>query len=66
VLRGDPASGAFSVFCFKGERLLACESVNRPADHMAARRMLQAGLPITPEQAADEQVSLKTFLTARA
>mgnify|MGYP002130833877 CR=1 FL=1 len=35
VVRGDPASGAFSVFCFAKDRLLAVESVNMPGDHMA-------------------------------
>jgi 3-phenylpropionate/trans-cinnamate dioxygenase ferredoxin reductase component len=40
VLRGDPASGAFSVECLRGGRVIAVESLNRPGDHMAARRML--------------------------
>ena len=44
ALRGDPASGRFSVFCFRGERLVGIELVNRPADHMAGRRLL-AGEP---------------------
>ena len=65
VLRGDPVSGAFSVFCFKDGALLACESVNRPADHMAARRILQGGLPFTADNAADESVALKSYLAPR-
>ncbi|MDN5858741.1 MAG: FAD-dependent oxidoreductase, partial [Pseudonocardia sp.] len=40
--RGDVAGGRFSVHCFRGGRLVAVESVNRPADHMAARRVLSA------------------------
>ncbi|MEI9891880.1 MAG: oxidoreductase C-terminal domain-containing protein [Caulobacteraceae bacterium] len=62
VRRGDPDSGAFSVFLYAGDKLLAVESVNRGADHMAARRFLSAGTAITPEQAADESVALKTHL----
>ena len=44
VVRGDPESGSFSVFCFRDGRLIGVESVNRPADHIVARRLL-AGDP---------------------
>ena len=37
----------------------AVESLNRPADHIAARRVLAAGQRPTPEQAADPAFSLK-------
>ena len=66
VVRGDPATGAFSVFCFKGGRLLAVESVNRGPDHIMARRLLAARANITPEQAADEATPLKAWLAASA
>ncbi len=62
VVRGDRASGAFSVFCFADDRLLAVESVNQPADHMAGRRLLTTGATITPAQAADMDLPLKTLL----
>src|SRR5699024_8971516 len=39
VTRGDPADGKFSVWCFRGETLLAAEAVNSPGDHIAARRL---------------------------
>jgi 3-phenylpropionate/trans-cinnamate dioxygenase ferredoxin reductase subunit len=64
VVRGDRAQGAFSVFCFKDGRLLAVESVNRGPDHVMARRLIAAQAPITPEQAADEALPLKSFLVA--
>lgn len=59
VLRGEPESGAFSVFCFKGPRLLGIESVNRPADHIAARRLLAGDPRLGPEEAADESFDLR-------
>jgi 3-phenylpropionate/trans-cinnamate dioxygenase ferredoxin reductase subunit len=59
VLRGDPASGRFSVFCFRRGRLLAVESVNRPGDHMAGRLLIGNDIPLTPEQAADPAFDLK-------
>jgi 3-phenylpropionate/trans-cinnamate dioxygenase ferredoxin reductase component len=61
VTRGDPASGAFSVFGFEGDRLKVVESVNRPADHMIARRLIGEGIPVTPEQAADPGFDLKAL-----
>jgi 3-phenylpropionate/trans-cinnamate dioxygenase ferredoxin reductase subunit len=62
VLRGDPATRAFSVFCFKGGQLLGIESVNRAADHMFGRRLLGAGETIAPEEAADPSFDLKARL----
>jgi 3-phenylpropionate/trans-cinnamate dioxygenase ferredoxin reductase subunit len=66
VLRGEPESGSFSVFCFKGDRLIGVESVNRPADHIVARRLLAlTDPPLTPEESADESHDLRA-LVARA
>ena len=59
VVRGSVDSGAFSIFCFAGERLLGVESVNKPRDHMAARKILASGMPLTPAQAADITFDLK-------
>ncbi|WP_368856354.1 oxidoreductase C-terminal domain-containing protein, partial [Enterobacter hormaechei] len=53
---------AFSVFRFRHDRLSAVESVNRPADHMIARRLLAARTPLTPEQAADPGLDLKALV----
>jgi 3-phenylpropionate/trans-cinnamate dioxygenase ferredoxin reductase subunit len=62
VLRGDPASGRFSVFYFAGENLIAIDSVNRPGDHLAGRKMLAAGTALVPAEAADEGFDLKAAL----
>jgi 3-phenylpropionate/trans-cinnamate dioxygenase ferredoxin reductase subunit len=40
VTQGGPE--AFSVYCFRDGVLIGAESVNRPADHVKARRMLAA------------------------
>lgn len=58
VLRGDPAAGSFSYFYFRDGRLCGADSVNRPADHMACRRLLAQGTMITPAQVGDEGVDL--------
>ena len=62
VLRGDPATRAFSVFCFRGDRLLGIESINRGADHMFGRRLIGAGQSLTPAEAGDLSFDLKARL----
>ena len=62
VVRGEAASGAFSVFYFAAGALVAVDSVNRPADHMLARKLLSASRAVTPEQAADVNFDLKLLL----
>lgn len=64
VLRGDPATGAFSVFRYRHDRLTAVESFNRPADHMAARRLLQRRISPSRAQAENVTFDLKSLLTA--
>ncbi|MFI7582291.1 oxidoreductase C-terminal domain-containing protein [Kocuria sp. M1N1S27] len=61
VLRGDPTTGKFSVYCFRDGALVAVESINRPADHMTARKLINGQVPLTPEQAADPNADLKTL-----
>ncbi len=62
AVRGDPAGGRFSVCYFRAGRLLAMDSVNRPGDHMACRRLLATGTALTPAQAADTGFDLKAAL----
>jgi 3-phenylpropionate/trans-cinnamate dioxygenase ferredoxin reductase subunit len=42
ITLGDAEGCNFSSFCFLGGNLVAVESVNRPADHMSARKCLNA------------------------
>ncbi len=65
VLRGNPESGQFSAFCYAGARLLGIESINRPAEHAFARRLLAAGRSVAPEEAADERFDLRAAAMAR-
>jgi 3-phenylpropionate/trans-cinnamate dioxygenase ferredoxin reductase subunit len=59
VLRGNPESGHFSVFCYRSGRLIGVESVSQTADHVVARRLLAGDPGLTPEQAADESYDLR-------
>ncbi|OKJ94690.1 hypothetical protein AMK26_33415 [Streptomyces sp. CB03234] len=58
VVTGALAAGRFSVLCFGGGRLLGVESVNRPADHMAARRLLATDAGLTAREASAEGFDL--------
>ncbi len=66
VLRGDFENRKFSAFYFKQGRFLAADSVNRFGDHIAVRKLLAAGSPLTPEQAADESFDLKRAVDTSA
>src|SRR5579871_5509491 len=61
VVRGSPEAGKFSVFYYNAARLCAVDSINSPIDHLAARKMVAAGISPSPEQAADLSVNLKTL-----
>jgi len=65
VLRGDPATGKFSLFYFQDERLLAAHCVNRSADFAATRRLLNEDIALTHAQAADATFELSQLLPAR-
>ena len=62
AIRGRREDKKFSIFYFQSSRLIAIDSINRPADHMAGRKLLPAGARVTPEQAADESFNLKDLL----
>jgi 3-phenylpropionate/trans-cinnamate dioxygenase ferredoxin reductase component len=62
AIRGDPSGTSCAVFCFRNGRLLGVETVNRPADHMAARRLVGARAALSPAQAVDETIDLKKLI----
>lgn len=62
VTRGDPATNRFSLFHFRAGALTGVDSVNKPADHMLARRLLATHAALTPEQAADAAFDLRSVL----
>lgn len=62
VMTGSPEENAFAVHHFREGRLIAADTINRPADHMLARRLLAAQIPITPADVAAGQARLKEML----
>jgi 3-phenylpropionate/trans-cinnamate dioxygenase ferredoxin reductase component len=59
VLRGDPATRAFSVCYLKGGELLAVEAINHAKDYMAARKLIAARARPDLDKLANPQVALK-------
>ncbi|MDR3368151.1 FAD-dependent oxidoreductase [Rhodoferax sp.] len=62
AVRGGMAAGSFSVYHFKGDKLLAVDSVNASKDHLLARKLLDAGVSPTLAQARDLGVDLAGLL----
>jgi 3-phenylpropionate/trans-cinnamate dioxygenase ferredoxin reductase subunit len=53
AVRGELASGTFSVWHFRRGTLLAVDTVSAAKDHLLARRLLDAGVSPSLEQVAD-------------
>lgn len=55
-------ANAFSLFYYDSGRLIAVDSVNRPGEHLLARRLLDAGLSPDPALVADPASDLRLVL----
>ena len=62
AVRGDMAAGAFTVYHFKGDQLIAADSINASKDHLQVRKLLDAGVSPTREQAGDTGFDLASLL----
>lgn len=62
VSRGNARAGKFAVYYFQGQRLLAVDAVNSPADHMLARKLLAAGISPSAGQVSDPDFDLRSLL----
>ncbi|KML48714.1 pyridine nucleotide-disulfide oxidoreductase [Burkholderia cepacia] len=63
VVRGDPASGPFTVFGLGDDgKIVAVAAANLGRDIGASRRLIAAGAVPDPLKLADPAVNLKTFL----
>lgn len=63
VVRGEKSSGKYALFHFYSNgRLGAVETINQPALHMLARRLLAAEISPDMQQAGDVQFDLKGLI----
>jgi 3-phenylpropionate/trans-cinnamate dioxygenase ferredoxin reductase subunit len=61
AMRGFVEDKRFSLFYFRDDKLIAVDSINRPQDHMFARKLLANGARVTPEVVRDPAFDLKTL-----
>jgi 3-phenylpropionate/trans-cinnamate dioxygenase ferredoxin reductase subunit len=61
AMRGSVEDKRFSLFYFRDDKLIAVDSINRPQDHMFARKLLANGARVTPEVVRDPAFDLKTL-----
>lgn len=62
VIRGNVEEEKYSVFYLAEGKLIGVDSINRASDHMAARKLIQAGVTPTDEQIQDLDFKLKTII----
>ncbi len=60
--RAGATATSFSILHYLGSQLTCVESVNAPLDHMAARKLLEAGRSPEPLVACDPAIPLKAHL----
>jgi 3-phenylpropionate/trans-cinnamate dioxygenase ferredoxin reductase subunit len=58
LLRGDPATGSFSCLYLRDGRLRALDAINRPADFIAAKRLIKEGSVLDQDRARDLEIRL--------
>lgn len=66
VLRGDDATNSFAWFYFTGDKLTGVTAVNRPAEFMAGRMLIEKAamgeVTIDPARLSDESIKPKEWL----
>ena len=67
VRRGDPDSEAFALFHFAGEELVAVDAVNRPAEYLGGKQLIQRRQTVAPAALEDMSTPMKEIVAgARA
>ncbi|MGW5514438.1 NAD(P)/FAD-dependent oxidoreductase [Nocardia africana] len=64
VVRGNPKDRSFSAFYLRHDRVLAVDTVNRPADFNISKRLISERIPVDPDMLADEKVSLRDLVNS--
>ena len=60
--RAGTSAASFSVLHYAGGQLVCVESINAPLDHMASRKLIEAGKSPPPALACDAATPLKSLL----
>lgn len=62
IVRGDPASRAWSLVYLRGGRVIALDCVNAARDFVQGKALVETGLAADPALLADSRVPLKSLL----
>ena len=66
VIRGSMQKRSFAAFFLREHRVIAVDSVNRPAEFVFAKRLVTERVPVTAERLSDESTPLKDCLKSLA
>ncbi|MGC6471382.1 MAG: NAD(P)/FAD-dependent oxidoreductase [Parvibaculales bacterium] len=66
IVRGDPATRSFALFYFEGDKLIAMDAINRPAEFMVAKKLVHASFAddhkADPAALADDSIAPKALM----
>lgn len=66
VIRGSVEDGKFSVLFFYDDQLVACHAVNRPADYMNCRKILENNIKLSPDNASKANFDFSKLVPKKA
>jgi 3-phenylpropionate/trans-cinnamate dioxygenase ferredoxin reductase component len=62
IYRGKMDERSLAAFYYKGERLIAVDAVNRPAEYLGAKLLIQTGRTLAPSAVSDTSRSMKELV----
>ena len=66
VMRGEPGQRSFAVYYLHGQRLLAMDAINRPAEFSLAKAWIAEGISIPLDRLVDDSIPPKMILAGPA
>jgi 3-phenylpropionate/trans-cinnamate dioxygenase ferredoxin reductase subunit len=64
VFRGVISDRAFAVFYYQGEKLIAVDAVNKPAEYLGAKMLIQTGRSLPRDVITDETRPMKELVAS--
>jgi 3-phenylpropionate/trans-cinnamate dioxygenase ferredoxin reductase subunit len=64
VLRGEPSETGIAAFYFQGDRLIAVDAVNCPAEYLGAKQIIQRAQTVAPAALQDMSTSMKEIVAS--
>jgi 3-phenylpropionate/trans-cinnamate dioxygenase ferredoxin reductase subunit len=64
AFRGVMADRAFAAFYYKGDKLIAVDAVNRPAEYLGAKMLIQTGRTLPPNVLEDMSRPMKELVAS--